>query len=78
MPVLQFKNPVQYYGRAEYTITVDEIAPDELGIVFAASAPDDNGVFEATLVPWQNLVSMTRPLMPPQEDDDAPSPDDNS
>lgn len=68
MPTLQFKSPVLYYGRQEYSITVDEIAPDELGIVFRASDPDEDGVFEATLVPWLNIVSMTRPLMPPVED----------
>lgn len=71
MPKLQFKHAVEYYGKPQYVIEVDEIAPDELGIVFAASAPDADGVFEATLVPWQNLVSMTRPLMPPQDDEEV-------
>lgn len=65
MAKLQFIHPVEYAGKAQYTIETDDVQPGPLGVMFRSSAlVNVDGSFDVTLVPWDNIVSYTRAMSP--------------
>lgn len=61
MAKLQFIHPVEYAGKAQYTIDTDVMPmPDGSGLLFRSSAVlTQDGLIPTTMVPWMNIASMS-------------------
>ena len=70
MAKVWFREPVEYMGRKEYMIDHPLIMTGPAGIEFRPSLlVNEDGSFDLTLVPWDNIVSYTSAIMPDEEDD---------
>lgn len=64
-PKVRFRDAVYYNGRPEYEVESHGLEPGPAGIAFRSSGLiNDDGSFDVTLVPWDNVVSFTHSIMP--------------
>lgn len=71
---IQLINPVEYAGKDSYKLDVADAQPGPLGVIFRSSAlVNADGSFDVTLVPWQNIVSLSYAMDSTALDDESES-----
>lgn len=71
MTRLVVKNAIEYYAASKsptFTINIPDAMMMQAGVVFRSNDTiNEDGSFDVTIVPWENVVSFTHAMLPPDE-----------
>ena len=76
MTRLVVKNAIEYYAASKsptFAINIPDAMMMQAGVVFRSNnTVNEDGSFDVTIVPWENVVSFTHAMLPPVEEEQEP------